>query len=515
MNYLARSVTQAPPATPAVENEKKLVLPILLFCAIGSSLLSFLVFIRQSLRLDESQSIWQSSHSIAGLLHTVALDVHVPLYHLILHYWIFFFGNSVVSVRLPSLIFFLATIPVVYLLARKILPVRWSLFAVALFSFSPFLNWYGNEARMYTLLLLVSALNQLFFIKIMKNNKGWFWYGLSALIGAYTHYFFLFNLIAEGIYFILNRNKFAPGTFKRLIIVGGLVIVALSPWLLYFHSLGSASNTRPHLQTPSSVDFFSVYSQFIFGFQDNYVNTIFLSAWPLVMLLALMAVRRSKGISQELSFMATMSVIPVLLAYFGSRFITPFFLSRYMVIAVAPLLLMLIWIFSQYIKKIAFAFAALLIILTALTTFSEARSSATPVKEAYKQVASDININVQPQDLVILSAPFTIYPFEYYYHGYAQIQTLPIWNRAAVGQIPAFDLKTMPTEVATLNAHHHYIYLVLSQDQGYEKDIYQYYLTHFKQISHKTYSPDLSLYVYQVGYYAVPPIDKSPLRVTP
>ncbi|MBC7546909.1 glycosyltransferase family 39 protein [Candidatus Saccharibacteria bacterium] len=492
--------------TGTTSSNQLLIFWTFLLAAIGIGLVSFFALIHQSLRLDESQSLWQSSHTIAGLLHTVALDVHVPLYHLVLHYWIFYFGNSVVAIRLLSLIFFLATVPVIYFISRRLLSVRWSLFVVILFSFSPFLSWYGNEARMYTLLLLLSALNQLFFMRILKNGKGWFWYGLSAIIGAYSHYFFLFNLAAQGIYYLLNRKQFKQGTFKRVMIVGAMVLLALGPWLYYVYTLGSASGTRPNLPIPSTIDFFNVYSQFIFGFQSNAVNTVLLSAWPVVMLLALVAVRRSRGLTPELSFIAAMSIVPVLLAYAASLLITPFFLSRYMIISVAPLLILLVWLFSKYSRRIAVFVATLLIIGTGFTSFIQATSSATPVKEDYKATASDINSVIQPQDLVVLSAPFTIYPFEYYYKGSAQITTIPLWNRSQSGAIPAFNAKTLPADVTALNKNHRYIYLVLSQDQGYENTVHQYYLTHFRQVSKKVYSPDLTLYVYQVGYYTVPPI---------
>ena len=119
-------------------------------------------------------------------------------------------------------------------------------------------------------------------------------------------------------------------------------------------------------------------------------------------------------------------------------------------------------------------------------------------------MAQTIQQQAGPQDTVVISAPFTIYPFEYYYNGDAQINTLPIWNRQATGAIPAFNAKTLPQQVSQVSAHHHYVYLILSQNQGYEETIRQYFLHHYPQVSHKTYSPDLSLYVFRVGYDQVP-----------
>jgi mannosyltransferase len=486
--------------------ERFLVLLVMILNFGGVIAISKFVLIHMSLRLDESQSIWQSSHSFRGMLHAVALDVHVPLYHTILHYWMFFFGNAIPTIRILSLIFFLASIPVAYLVARFILSLRWALLASVLYSFSPFMNWYANEARMYTLLVLMSLLSMYFFMKIMRTGRGWFWFTITALLGAYSHYFFFFVLATEGIYFLLARKQFAKGTFLKLTGVALAVTVAIGPWLYYFHKLGSASGTRPHLVRPSTVDFANAYSQFLFGFMDNHINTIILSSWPLLMLLVLVAVRRGIKVGYDIGFIAAMALVPVALAYGLSLIVTPFFLSRYLIASVLPILVLLLWLFSKYGRKFAVGLAILALVVSGLGSYEQAVSAQTPVKEDYRAVATDINNEIKPQDLVVLSAPFTIYPFEYYYRGSAQIDTLPDWNRAAVGAIPAFNAKTMPAQIMAQNQHHRYIYLVLSQDQGYESTISHYYLTHFKQISHKVYSPDLTLYVYQVGYYTVPPL---------
>jgi len=65
-------------------------------------------------------------------------------------------------------------------------------------------------------------------------------------------------------------------------------------------------------------------------------------------------------------------------------------------------------------------------------------SASTPVKENYKGVADYLNLHVKPDDIIALSAPFTIYPIEYYYKGQAGIDTIPKWNRFAHGPIPSF-----------------------------------------------------------------------------
>lgn len=476
----------------------------LALCMIGAVLISRFGLIHQSLRLDEAQSLWQTSHSIGETLRVVAEDVHVPLYHILLHFWQLYFGNGVETARVLSLIFFLITIPLVYLLARQVLAITWALFATVLFSFMPFMDWYANEARMYTLLALFATLSQYYFVRLIQQKPVWKRYGIVAIIGAYSHYFFSFNLATQGIFYLFNRKRFAAGSFKRFVTVAVLVLASLTPWILYFRSLGSAENTTPLLTRPSTVDFFNVFSQFLFGFQDNHVNTILVSCWPLLVLVAFFAIRRGQHLTPAISYIATAAFVPVILAFVLSFVVNPFFLSRYMISCVAPMIILTVWLISFYGRRLSIVASAVIVAVVIASSLQQQMSAATPVKEDYQTVANDIMRKANPQDAVVISAPFTIYPFEYYYHGSAQITTLPIWDRRATGAIPSFNKATLPAQVNQINKNHRNVYVLLSQNQGYQETIRQYYLHHFKQVSHTTYSPGLNLYVFQVGYNTVP-----------
>src|SRR3989344_4557564 len=186
---------------------------------IAAFLLSAFIFSGQSLRLDESQSLWQTSFSTSRLLEIVASDVHVPFYHMILHSWQIFLSNSVEVARLLSLLFFILTIPAIYLLGKITYGNKIGMFGAILVTVSPFLNWYGNEIRMYSLLVLLTVLNQYFFIKIYKQKKkeasAWWLYGLTAILGSFTHYFFLFQIMAQAIFYIFYKKTFPSGSLKK------------------------------------------------------------------------------------------------------------------------------------------------------------------------------------------------------------------------------------------------------------------------------------------------------------
>lgn len=480
------------------------VLSVLGVCILGVYLIAKFFLGEQSLRLDEAQSLWQASHTLEGMLKVVAQDVHVPLYHVILHYWQLELGSSITTVRALSLLFFIISIPLMYVLSRQLLSRPWALLAVVLFSFSPFMNWYGSETRMYTMLALVSILNHFFFIRILKQNKGWLGYALTTLAGVYTHYFFLFSLLTQVLFYLYQRRKFPSGSLKKFASVAVAAVLALLPWLYYFRSQGSGANTSPLLPTPSSVDFFNAFSNFSFGFQTDAINTILLSCWPLIVLIGFFAIRKNQRFSPGISYLMCAAILPVVIAFGLSFIVEPFFISRYMISVIPPLTIVLVWFISQYNRRYAVAAGGVILLIVSMATFEQLRSAATPVKEDYKSAAQHIEQEAKPQDLVVLSAPFTVFPFEYYYEGDAKINTLPIWQRDKAGAIPAFDNRKLPADVARLNSGHQYIYLLLSQDQGYEENIRDYYEQRFERKYVKHYSPDVELRVYRVGYNQVP-----------
>ena len=457
-------------------------------------------FLRNSIRLDEAQSLWQTNHSYDDLLRIIAQDVHVPLYHVLLRTWRLVLGPDVETARLLSLVFLLAAVPVFYLVARKVLSRPWALFALVVFSCSPFLQWYGSEARMYSMLVLVTLVSQYFFLNVITAGRtgSWIGYAATAVVGVYTHYFFVFVLVAQGLFVLATARRLPRTALVRMVGVALLVGAAFTPWLLYFRTNGSASGTRPNLPEPSSVDFSNVYSQFLFGFQSDAINTFFLSAYPLLVLAALASVRVGSRLDRVTGYLVAAAFAPVLLAFVVSHFVTPFFLSRYMIAALPALLLLVIRFISTLTRPVARGLAVAFLAVTVLGTVVQAASPETPVAEDYRTAAQQIEDAAGPQDVVVLSSPLTVYPFEYHYDGSARVTTLPVWDRQ--GPAPGFDPDELPSLVESLAEGHQYVHLLLSYDQGYEEEVFQYFERTFERTASHTPSPGVRLLVYRVGY---------------
>ena len=134
--------------------------------------LRVLLLSTKGLWLDETFSIWMASHDVVDLLHwLVKIDQHPPLYYLLLHYWIAFNGDTPYAVRLLSVLFGAATIPLLYLIGKRLSGVVVGLVAAVLLAFSLFNIYFAQETRMYTLLTFNAAAAIYALVRLLTDSR--------------------------------------------------------------------------------------------------------------------------------------------------------------------------------------------------------------------------------------------------------------------------------------------------------------------------------------------------------
>lgn len=493
---------------------------IIFFAIALSAAISIVTLFSQSIRLDEAQSIWVYTKSIPAFLRLTAEDVLVPLYGIIIHFWMQLFGTNVVSVRLLSFIFFLLTIPVLYKLAIEAGTKRIAVVAVLLFSLSPFIIWYSTETRMYTLFLFITTLNNLFFFRLFKSDgiSGKLGFFISAAAGLYTHYFFLFQLVTQGLFVLAKSSGIIKSIddfnhsptdtswqrykqfAKTYAILVCLAVASLLPWIGYVFHLGSISNSLPLLQTPTTFNIFQVFVQFLFGFQTSAVQGILISLWPLLILMILVLFTQRKQLNiTNVEYFILITFLPILIMYAVS-FIRPLFLARYLIFITPTLFILLSAVLLSYSRRVSYSVITVLLISMFVLVINQNVSASTPVRENYKSAAEYLNAQTNPQDIVAVSSPFTIYPIEYYYTGSAGVITIPEWDRSAHGPIPPYSEAEFIKQLEHDKDVYRYMYIVFSYDQGYEQQIIKHMDTHYQLKEVKKFSPGLQIRVYQLRY---------------
>ncbi len=130
---------------------------VIILTLVGGWLRVFLLD-SKGLWLDETFNMWLASHSVGDMLHwTAKISQHPPLYYLLLHYWMALNGDTPYNIRLLSALFGAGTIPIIYLIGKRMSGAMMGLAAAALLAFSPFSIRLAQDTGMYTCLAFNAA----------------------------------------------------------------------------------------------------------------------------------------------------------------------------------------------------------------------------------------------------------------------------------------------------------------------------------------------------------------------
>src|ERR1700722_15255304 len=112
---------------------------------------------RSALWLDEALTVDIARLPLHSLHAALRQDGAPPLYYVLLHFWMKVFGTSNLGVRSLSGVISVVTLPVAWAAGRTYgRQSAWAL--VVLVATAPFAIYYGTEARMYSLVMLLTAL---------------------------------------------------------------------------------------------------------------------------------------------------------------------------------------------------------------------------------------------------------------------------------------------------------------------------------------------------------------------
>jgi len=131
------------------------------------------------------------------------------LYYVILKYWIFLFGKSELSLRFPSVLFGILSILLIYRLGRITFNRKVGIISAFILAISPMHIWYSQEARGYSLSVLLTMLVVYFFYTILKSHKKSYITGfiIVSILAFSNNYFSLYSVITASVFLILYSYK--------------------------------------------------------------------------------------------------------------------------------------------------------------------------------------------------------------------------------------------------------------------------------------------------------------------
>ena len=153
------------------------------------------------------------------------------IYFLLMRGWIHL-GSSEELLRMPSAIFGTMAIPLLYLVTRKFAGVTAAVAAAALLAFSPSAVYYSQEARSYSLAMVMVLLATYYFVRAVEENRtaDWALWTVFGIASFYSHDLAALVLLAQAVSMFF---KAPPAPWRRVIFCGAIIFAVALPGLTY------------------------------------------------------------------------------------------------------------------------------------------------------------------------------------------------------------------------------------------------------------------------------------------
>ena len=292
----------------------------------------------ESIWLDEAHTVSVSGQSLSSII----IDQITPFYFIITHFWTIIFGSSELAIRFPSAIFGIISIFLMYKIGCHLFNQKIGLIGSFLLSISSFSIMYSQDARFYSLLLLLTLLSFYFFIQILKSNNKWYYlgYALSNILLVYSHLFGVFVIISQIFYFALFWKKYRQ---QRLKFAGIQIasILALIPFMVII--IGNDTGLVPGwVFEPSFMSIFDTLS----AFSGWHVAAQFLLlVFSVLSIIGVLSIRWFKGRSstrtesvEEITLIVIWFSFPIIIPFLLSYILYPMYVDRYLIAALPAFL---------------------------------------------------------------------------------------------------------------------------------------------------------------------------------
>jgi mannosyltransferase len=284
--------------------------------------------------IDEGISVGISSHPLSAIPGLLRQDGSPPLYYVLLHVWIALFGSAPAATHALSAIVAIACVPVAFWAAAPFGP--WAgVAAAALMALDPYVGLYADETRMYSLVLLLGlALCGAFLRAFVLRRRGHIAsFAVFAALLLYTHAWgiFLVGATGLGVLALLAAGPDRPGLLRDAVLGYGGAALLFAPWLPTL--LYQAAHTgAPWSHRPTGRSLVRAMSRIWSG---RTAETVVLAVAAAGLVAA--AVRGRPAARRGLIALAIVAVATLGSAYVYSRYGSPAWALRYLVVVLAPI----------------------------------------------------------------------------------------------------------------------------------------------------------------------------------
>jgi mannosyltransferase len=342
-------------------------------------------------------------------------EANMSLYYFLLHFWVHF-GGSEFFVRSLSVLFAVASVLVVYFLGRQLFDPRVGLIAAALLAINAYHVQYSQDARSYSLMVLLCSLSSLYFLKCLseplRHNR--VAYVVASVLAVYAQFFSGLLVIAQWVSLPFLYEPLSSQTLAKIKHDWRWIALLVSPVVAFVLTTGTGP--LRWVQRPGLNDLY-IFALHLTGNGGPWL----LLACAAACLAALSPVWQTRKIPRvawefwRYRFLLCWLLLPLLLTL-ALCLIKPLFVPRYFIFCL-PALLLLVACGITRLRRGALMVPALLfvLILSLPGTAGYYKQDLDIQRDDWRAATHYLLNHAQPGDALLFHVPMGRMPYEFYH----------------------------------------------------------------------------------------------------
>lgn len=464
---------------------------------------------------DEAFAILYAQNSFAQMwygtvtqVQGAAADVHPLFFYALLHAWMDAVGQSAFAARFFSVAFGVATVAVLYRLAREWFDARIALFAAVMVALAPFPIAYAQEARMYAQLGFFAALFVLAYVMLEKTKRRAWWLAFVAS-GAgmlYSHNLAIFFGAALALWILWRaiQKRNLPSLIS-LSLAGAAMLLLWSPWLMLLPSQFGKIQQAYWIGRPDALTLVQTTLSFTTGFDNARVPTILLpfALLAAVLLLVLLALEILRGgwRDERVQFVTLLAFLPPLLIFVVSQW-RPVYITRALMPSFLMLLILLAWLLTRVPRAMRYLVAGALVLLC-LGAYVFYYTYADFPRPPFRDALAFLQTQSRAGDALVHDNKMSYFPMYYYARANPLPQTF-IMDPPGAGS----DTLAYPTQAAlglfalsrdeALNNHARVWFVMFreAREESSQAENLEWLRKHYTLLQERQFN-DLELYLFE------------------
>lgn len=407
---------------------RRYLLPLLLLLALALRLINLG---ERSLWYDEAFAVLFAGKGLDNMLYGTltpvdggAADIHPLLYYVTLNGWMQILGESPFAVRLWSVLLGVATVGVIYLLARDLFDENTALASAFITAIAPFHVQYSQETRMYALLGLLLMLATWCFLQAWRATgrvrwRWWVIFGVLSGLAMYTQQLAAFYLIVLGLIpFIARRRNQITGLLGAVLVA----FIIYLPWLVNLPGQFAKVRAYYWIEPPNLARPLLTARTFLVVGLDipapyalaGTLIALFLLLFLLIQVIFFLRRPRNRTLRRSLFFVLWLAVVPPALMWLVSQ-VQPVYLERALLPSALLLYIALGWMFTRSgLPRPVVLLIALVGLLPVGIGLYYQYTWATFPNSPFQDALAFVRNNWQVGDVVIHPNKLTALPSVYY-----------------------------------------------------------------------------------------------------